>query len=153
LAVGVLIESTRIDRQPTVKERKQMAKLKSVGAITLFVQDPQRSKEFYSRVFEVEVVFEDENSVAFKFDNLFLNLLKRGVAVNELLGPVPAAEPGASFELTIWVQDADAVCADLADRDVSIISGPLDRPWGMRTAAFLDPDGYVWEVAAELSST
>jgi hypothetical protein len=51
-------------------------------------------------------VFEDENSVAFKFDNLLLNLLKRGAAVNELLAPVQAAEPGASCELTIWVEDA-----------------------------------------------
>jgi lactoylglutathione lyase len=124
--------------------------LKSIGAITLFVEDPQRSKAFYARVFEVEGAFEDENSVAFKFDNLFLNLLKRGEAVNELLGPVPAAQPGASFELTVWVDDADAVCADLIERGVSIVSGPVDRPWGMRSAAFLDPDGYVWEVAADL---
>ena len=127
--------------------------LRSVGAITLFVEDPQRSKEFYARVFDVETVFEDENSAAFKFENLFLNLLRRGAAVNELLGPVPAAEPGAAFELTVWVEDVDAVCTDLAERDVSIVSGPLDRPWGMRTAAFLDPDGYVWEVAAEIRST
>jgi lactoylglutathione lyase len=126
--------------------------LKRVGAITLFVEDPQRSKDFYARVFEVESVFEDDNSVAFKFENLFLNLLKRGAAVNELLGPVPAAEPGAAFELTIWVEDADRVCGDLAERGVAIVSGPLDRPWGMRTAAFLDPDGYVWEVAAEIRS-
>ena len=127
--------------------------LKSVGAITLFVENPQRSKEFYDRVFQVDAVFEDENSVAFKFDNLFLNLLKRGSAVNELLGPVPAADAGASFELTIWVEDADTVCADLAQRGVSIISGPLDRPWGMRSAAFLDPDGYVWEVSADIRSS
>jgi len=130
---------------------KQMGEsLKSVGAITLFVEDPQRSKEFYDRVFQVDAVFEDENSVAFNFDNLFLNLLKRGSAVNELLGPVPVAEPGASFELTIWVEDADTVSAELAQRGVSIISGPLDRPWGMRSAAFLDPDGYVWEVSADM---
>ena len=126
--------------------------MKSVGAITLFVDDPQRSKEFYARVFEVETLFEDESSVAFKFDNVILNFLKRGEAVEELLGPVPAAESGASFELTVWVQDADAVCADLAERGVSIASGPLDRPWGVRTAAFLDPDGYVWEIAAEIRS-
>ena len=44
----------------------------------MFVEDPQRSKEFYARVFEVEAVFEDENSVAFKFENLFPKLLKRG---------------------------------------------------------------------------
>ena len=124
--------------------------LKSVGAITLFVEDPKRSKAFYARVFDVDAVFEDEASVAFKFENLFLNLLKRGLAVNELLGHVPVAQPGASFELTVWVEDADAVCHDLAERGVSIVSGPLDRPWGMRTAAFLDPDGYVWEVAAEV---
>ena len=124
--------------------------LKSVGAVTLFVEDLQRSKEFYGRVFELEAVFEDENSVAFKFDNLFLNLVKRGVAVNELLGPLPAAEPGASFELTIWVENVDAVCADLTERGVPIISGPLDRPWGMRSAAFLDPDGYAWEVSADI---
>jgi uncharacterized glyoxalase superfamily protein PhnB len=35
---------------------------------------------------------------------------------------------------------------------VSIVNGPADRPWGMRSAAFLDPDGYVWEVAADLPS-
>jgi lactoylglutathione lyase len=127
--------------------------LKSVGAITLFVEDPQRSKAFYARVFDVETAFEDENSVAFRFDNLFLNLLKRGAAVNELLGPVPAAEAGASFELTVWVEDVDAVCGDLEERGVSIASGPLDRPWGMRTAAFRDPDGYVWELAAELRAS
>jgi|tagenome__1003787_1003787.scaffolds.fasta_scaffold20985786_7 catechol 2,3-dioxygenase-like lactoylglutathione lyase family enzyme len=124
--------------------------LGSVGAITLFVEDLARSKAFYSRVFEVDAVFEDENSVAFRFDNLLLNLLRRGAAVNELLGPVPEAQPGASFELTVWVNDADAVCADLRARGVAIASGPVDRPWGMRTAAFLDPDGYLWEVAAEI---
>jgi lactoylglutathione lyase len=126
------------------------ASLKSVGAITLFVEDPQRSKAFYARTFEVEPVFEDANSVAFELDNLVLNLLQRGAAVDELLGPVPVAEAGASFELTIWVDDADAACSDLAGRGVSVVSGPLDRPWGMRTASFLDPDGYVWEVAAKI---
>jgi catechol 2,3-dioxygenase-like lactoylglutathione lyase family enzyme len=126
--------------------------LQGVGAITLFVEDPQRSKAFYRRVFELDPAFEDDSSVAFELDNLFLNLLKRGEAVDELLGPVAAAKAGASFELTIWVEDADAVCADLVGRGVSIATGPLDRPWGMRTAAFLDPDGYVWEVAAKIPS-
>ena len=127
--------------------------LKTVGAITFFVEDPQRSKEFYRRAFDVDAVFEDENSVAFKFDDLVLNLLKRGAAVDELLGPVPAADAGASFMVTISVDDADAACADLTRRGVTIVSGPLDRPWGVRTAAFLDPDGYIWEVAADIESS
>ncbi len=127
--------------------------LQSIGAITLFVDDPQRSKEFYTRVFEADVLFEDDNSVAFKFDNLILNLLERGAPVNELLGPVPPAAAGASFELTVWVEDADAVCTDLVDRGVEIVTGPQDRSWGIRTAAFLDPDGYVWEIAAPIATS
>ena len=126
--------------------------LKSVGAITLFVDDPQRSKAFYTRVFEAEVLFEDDNSAALRFDNLILNFLKRGAAVDELLGRVPQAASGASFQLTVWVDDADGVCTELADRGVEIVAGPLDRPWGVRTATFLDPDGYLWEVAASIPS-
>jgi uncharacterized glyoxalase superfamily protein PhnB len=103
-------------------------------------------------VFEADVAFEDDNSVALRFDNLILNLLKRGAAVDELLGPVPPAAAGASFELTVWVDDTDAVCADLVDRGVEIVSGPQDRRWGLRTAAFLDPDGYVWEIAGAIPS-
>ena len=126
--------------------------LKSVGAMTLFVDDPQRSKEFYARVFEVDLVHEDDNSVAFRFDNLVLNFLKRGMAVDELLGPVQPVEAGASFLMTVWVEDTNAVCADLADRGVEIVSGPQDRAWGLRTAAFTDPDGYLWEIAGPIPS-
>ncbi len=124
--------------------------LKAIGAITLFVDDPQRSKEFYARVFEADVVHEDDNAVAFGFDNLVVNLLKRGAAVDELLGPVQPVEAGASFLMTVWVEDTDAVCADLAERGVEIAVGPLDRAWGLRTAAFADPDGYLWEVAGPI---
>src|SRR5206468_12511116 len=34
----------------------------------------------------------------------------------------------------------------------SLLNGPIDRPWGMRTAAFADPDGHIWEVAAKIPS-
>ena len=126
---------------------------KTVVALTLFVADPQESKAFYGRVFGAQPIFEDDNSVAVQFDNLVLNFLKRGAAVENLLGPVPAAEPGASFLSTVWVEDADAACAELERRGVTIAHGPLDRPWGLRTASFADPDGYLWEVGAKLPAS
>jgi uncharacterized glyoxalase superfamily protein PhnB len=52
--------------------------------------------------------------------------------------------------LSIWVDDVDAVVADLQGRDVAISSGPIDREWGKRTASFTDPDGHVWEVAQDI---
>ena len=125
--------------------------LKSVGALTIFVEDPQRSKVFYEKVFDAPAVYEDDNSVVFKFENTIVNLLARREAPG-LIDPAPVASAGAgsSFQLTVWVDDADAVCAELAKRGVDLLNGPLDREWGMRTAAFADPDGHVWEVAQEL---
>jgi catechol 2,3-dioxygenase-like lactoylglutathione lyase family enzyme len=125
--------------------------LKSVGAITLFVDDPKRSKEFYERVFELSTIYEDESSAAFTFGSTIVNLLVRS-AGDELIAPATVAGPGggASLQLTIFVEDADAACKALATRGVSLLNGPIDRAWGMRTAAFADPDGHVWEVAQEL---
>jgi lactoylglutathione lyase len=30
---------------------------------------------------------------------------------------------------------------------VELLNGPMDRPWGIRTASFLDPGGHIWEIA------
>jgi lactoylglutathione lyase len=128
--------------------------LQSVGAITLFIEDPPRSKAFYERVFELAAIYEDDDAVAFKFEDLVVNLLKRSAA-GSLIEPAAVASSGggASFQLTIWVGDADAACAALATRGVELLNGPLNREWGVRTAAFADPDGHVWEVAQERSDT
>ena len=125
--------------------------LKTVGAITMFVDDPKRSKEFYERVFGASVAFEDDDSVAFEFEDMIVNLLVERSAP-ELIEPAPVAgrEAGSRFQLTIFVEDADAVVEQLRSAGVELLNGPIDRPWGMRTAAFADPDGHVWEVAAKI---
>ena len=126
--------------------------MKNVGAITLFVEDPQRSKTFYESVFELPPIYEDENSVVFRFENMILNLLAFSAA-HELVEPAGVAEPrsGSSFQFSIWVDDTDAACAELASRGVTLLNGPIDREWGMRTASFTDPDGHIWELAQQLN--
>ncbi|MFN2628453.1 MAG: VOC family protein [Gaiellaceae bacterium] len=126
--------------------------LSTVGAITLFVQDPQRSKLFYQDVFGVSVVHEDEDSTAFGFENMIVNLLKLEAA-RDLVNPgaVARQEAGSRFQLTVWVDDANAVCTELATRGVRLLNGATDRDWGVRTASFTDPDGHIWEIAQELS--
>ena len=129
---------------PSNLEVREMAQsLKSVGVITLFVEDQRRSKEFYERVFEVAAVDQDEGMAIFRFDNLFLRLLTREEAEQQMFGQVPLArsDAGASSLLAIFVDDADALCAQLTERGVSIVYGPVDRPWGVRNAAFRDPTG------------
>jgi lactoylglutathione lyase len=125
--------------------------LSSISAITLFVEDPQRSKEFYDEVFGVPVVYQDEASAVFRFDGLLVNLLATSAA-HELIEPaaVANANAGSRFQLTVTVEDADAACAELASKGIALLNGPMNREWGVRTAAFADPDGHVWEIAQEL---
>ncbi|MGH3070909.1 MAG: VOC family protein [Gaiellaceae bacterium] len=127
--------------------------LKNVGAITMFIEETQRSKAFYEQVFGAEAVYEDENAVAFQFENMVVNLL-RVPAAHELIAPAPVggADAARRFQLTVGVEDTDAVCEQLAARGVELLNGPMDREWGMRTAAFSDPDGHVWEIAAKIPS-
>ena len=102
--------------------------LRSVGAITLFVEDLQRAKSFYRDVFDLPVVWEDESSAVFKLDNTVINLLDVSAAP-ELIQPgaVAGPEAGSRFMLSIWVDDADAVCAELEKHGVTLLNGP-DRP-------------------------
>jgi catechol 2,3-dioxygenase-like lactoylglutathione lyase family enzyme len=119
-------------------------------AITLFVEDLPAAKEFYRRVFGLPVDYEDDNSAVFKFGSMLFNLLKTTAAV-ELIAPARVADPAAGnrFVLTLHVEDVDAMCADLAARGVELLNGPMDRPWGIRTASFIDPGGTIWEIARE----
>lgn len=125
--------------------------LQHISAVSLFVEDLQAAKAFYQAVFGVRVVFEDPNSVAVGFDNLILNLLRIDSA-RELVRPgrVAAADAGSRFQLSIWVPDVDAVCRELQQRGVALLAGPVDKPWGMRCASFVDPAGHSWEVAAKI---
>jgi catechol 2,3-dioxygenase-like lactoylglutathione lyase family enzyme len=71
-----------------------------------------------------------------------------------LIAPASVAgpEPGSRFQMTISVEDTDAVCAQLGELDVELLNGPINREWGIRTASFTDPDGHIWEVAGPLPS-
>jgi catechol 2,3-dioxygenase-like lactoylglutathione lyase family enzyme len=119
-----------------------------ISAITLFVEDLAAAKAFYTRAFGLPVHYEDPSSAVFNFGNALINLLVVGEA-NELIGPakVGGPEAGARAQFTLTVDDVDATCADLAARGVDLLNGPIDRPWGIRTAAFQDPAGNVWEIA------
>ena len=122
--------------------------LNSVGAITMFVADRDRAKSFYEKAFDAESVYEDEHSIAFKFENMIVNLLVASEAPG-LIGPAVVAgqDAGSRFQLTVGVNDVDAACEDLAGRGVELLNGPIDRPWGVRTATFRDPAGHIWEIA------
>lgn len=117
-------------------------------AITLFAEDLAAAREFYQDVLELPLVFEDPNSAVFRLGDTLLNLLKISEA-RELIEPARVAgrDAGSRMVFTIRVDDVDARVAALAERGLTMLNGPMDRPWGVRTASFMDPAGNIWELA------
>jgi catechol 2,3-dioxygenase-like lactoylglutathione lyase family enzyme len=119
-----------------------------IAAITLFAEDLESAKQFYQDVFHLPVFYEDGNSAVFKFGDTLINLLRASEAP-DLIAPAPVAAPAAGirFQFTLGVDDVDAMCEQLRECGVELLNGPMDRPWGIRTASFRDPDGHIWEIA------
>ena len=126
-------------------------KLDAIEVVTLFVFDIDATKAFYARVFAAEVLFEDAASAVLKFSGAMVNLLavERAPTLVAPIGVAPKGS-GAAMLLTVRVDNVDEACAELAKRGVTLLNGPMDRPWGRRTAAFADPSGHVWELAYEI---
>jgi catechol 2,3-dioxygenase-like lactoylglutathione lyase family enzyme len=127
--------------------------LKGVNVINLFAEDLAETKSFYQEVFGLPLIFEDDNSALFKFENMMV-MVRDVSAVPELIAPAKVGSPegGSRFMLSVFVDDVEAECAELAQQGVVLLNGPVDRPWGMRTASFADPAGHIWEIAQDLES-
>jgi catechol 2,3-dioxygenase-like lactoylglutathione lyase family enzyme len=124
---------------------------KRISAITLFVEDKDRAKSFYETALELQPAHDDETEVMFRLANTLLFLTNVSEAAR-MIAPAVVGNPhqGPRHVFAIIVDDVDAVCEELKAKGIGLLNGPEDRPWGMRTANFQDPDGYVWEIATEL---
>jgi catechol 2,3-dioxygenase-like lactoylglutathione lyase family enzyme len=126
---------------------------KQIGAINLIVSDLERSKAFYRDVFGLPLQHEDQETAMFRFTDTYV-FLQRGAAHQD----VPAddalslAQKGVG-QFVIFVDDVNAVSAELEHAQVATISGPADRDWGMRTLTLVDPGGYTWELTQQLPSS
>jgi catechol 2,3-dioxygenase-like lactoylglutathione lyase family enzyme len=123
---------------------------RQIGAITLFVPDVERAAEFYQEAFGLQADQPDADTAMLKFTDLYVFLHKAAAAQVPVPEVMAEAQKGAG-QFAIIVADVDAVCAELTARGVEVISGPADRPWGMRTVTFADPAGHIWEIAQGLT--
>jgi lactoylglutathione lyase len=90
----------------------------------------------------------EQGWIEFRVGSNLLALTERGIDFDD-----PAPPPGAlSLQMAFRVAPGEvAICAStLAERGVTIISGPTDRPFGHRTLFFRDPYGNVLEIYAEI---
>ena len=133
-------------------EREMAEWEKRIFAVNLIVGDLERSKTFYREVFGLAPLDEEEDLAIFRLGDTFFALRH---------DPSRQAGPGDEYlrlaqkgvgQFAIVVEDVDAVRAELEEHGVTVISGPADRDWGMRTLTFADPGGYTWGIAQDLPS-
>jgi catechol 2,3-dioxygenase-like lactoylglutathione lyase family enzyme len=125
---------------------------KQIGAINLIVGDLQRTKAFYRDVFGLPLQHEDEDTAMFRFADTYVFLQRGAIHQNGAAGAVLSLAQQGVGQFVIFVDDVDAVRAELDEAQVATISGPADRDWGMRTLTFADPAGYTWEITQALAS-
>lgn len=120
----------------------------TIQAVTIFAEDLAAMSAFYQNVFDMPVVFEDENSVVFRIGPTMINVLAIAEAPS-LIEPASVAnrDAGARYQFTVGVDDTDAMVAQLEAKGVTFLNGPINREWGLRTAMFADPSGHLWELA------
>ncbi len=117
-------------------------------AVTLLTHDLAASERFYGELLGLDKVWGDEVSAIYKVGSTMINVLSDKQAA-ELLEPEKLAKSGAGEKVvyTLRCANVDAAVEELAASGVEILNGPIDRPWGVRTASFQDPSGNVWELA------
>jgi catechol 2,3-dioxygenase-like lactoylglutathione lyase family enzyme len=124
---------------------------REISAMTLFVPDLDQARKFYADVFGLDPRPLDEGTAMLRFEGVFVFLHQVAAAAAPLPEVLAEAAKGAG-QFAIIVEDVDAVCAEIAGRGVQPLTGPADRDWGMRTATFADPGGYIWEFTQEIAS-
>jgi lactoylglutathione lyase len=120
-----------------------------VGYVILFVGDLERSVGFYRDVIGVPFKLRGDGYVEFATRGARFGLYDRN-RLGELTGQGAEAPRGPGGEVVFLVGDVDAEAERLAAAGVTILRGPVDRPWGHRTLHLADPDGFVVELAEEI---
>ena len=122
---------------------------RQIGAMTLYVPDIGEARKFYADAFGLDARQLDDNTAMLRLEDTFVFLAKSATAAQSLPEVLEQAAKGAG-QFAIIVDDVDAVCKEIAGRGLQPITGPADRDWGMRTATFAAPGGYIWEIAQEV---
>ena len=132
-----------------------------INVITLAVADLDRALAFYrdglgfasSGVIGTEFRGDDaeaDGAVAmFTLDGgLILAVYPRSELAKDA-GLPPGPPTAGEFSIGHVVDsraDVDAVLADAKAAGATLLAEPRDRPWGIYSGYFQDPDGHLWEV-------
>lgn len=114
-------------------------KVEKAGFVAFPAADFELSVRFYRDLLELPVVqegmIEEERFMHFEIGGL-------GLRVYEWTKPFQRAHSG----LQIYVEDVDALHAELTGHGVRFSGTIRDEPWGGRVVTVIDPDGNLFDL-------
>ena len=132
-----------------------------VHVITLAVADLDRALAFYrdglglptqgliGSEFKGDEAVPDGTTAVFNLDGgLMLSIYPRSELAKDAALPLAAAQPG-EFSIGHVVAsraEVDEVIAQAKAAGAAVTGAPHDRPWGIYSGYFQDPDGHLWEI-------
>ena len=127
--------------------------LTAADYIVLIVADLDASLAFYTERLGLRLGHRSGHYAQLDTGTTRIALYRRDAMAEVLASELDVASPRApSFELGFKVADVDAAFASLVDAGVEVATPPITRSWGQRTAYLRDPDGYLIELAQDLST-
>lgn len=125
--------------------------VEGLESVLLNISDLAASKRFYGELLGLPLLHEmEEGHVSVLAVGGDTALVLHHHPENAGVHPPGPEDPGATI-LSLMVSDLDGAVEELRASGVEVAAEPADQPWGMRTAAVLDPDGY-WIALARPSA-
>ena len=122
-----------------------------IAAITLFVEDLESCEGSSTKTSSAcRSMFEDADSAVFDVRRHARQPApsERGAQPDRPGHRVAAAGRPVSASSSRWASPTSTRRASGSENAVcKLLNGPMDRPWGIRTASFRDPGGHIWEIA------
>ena len=91
----------------------------------------------------------DGTTAVFQLDGgLMLSIYPRSELGKDAVVPLIAAKPGEFIigQAVASREEVDEVIAQAKAAGASVTGSPHDRPWGIYSGYFCDPDGHLWEI-------
>jgi uncharacterized glyoxalase superfamily protein PhnB len=119
-----------------------------IDAVTLASANFRETVDFYEHVFGFEKVSESGIVARFRLQNIFLDIIKTDVLLEETHLRRFGGLPGP-MTLAITVRepaDVDEYMRRIEEAGAPIIASAEDKPSGPRILYASDPEGHIWEI-------
>ena len=125
-----------------------LTSLTQLNYVIVLCDDLDRMKAFYRMLFAFPIDSESETGLAFRAGSVLLALRKR---TRDYDGQGVRGElPGVQIAFLVSPAEVDLCYGQLLEMGVEIVDPPTDQPRGHRTVYFIDPEGNLLEIYAEI---